>query len=379
MTDLKKTYLKGTHRLVAPAITWERLMPKLGQLGITRVADITGMDHIGIPVFQAIRPNSRTISVSQGKGSTVQQAMVGAVMESIEGWHASDPCYVPGLTQSLKEMRYSCPYDMSLLRWMPGAILFDSAPIPWLRATRLFDQKEAWVPRQLVEMDFRTTDRFRPIMFVPTTNGLASGNCYEEALIHALCEVIERDALAKFEHNQLREQQCLNLDSVYDPLCRDLLLQIKEAGISVTAFYAGGEQPVPVFLVDLFSADIHAVCTGSGCHPVKEIALSRAITEAVQSRATYLSATRDDIIGPPHEFIFPSPEEAGMDAIPGELDFTELPSVFHYDFSQDLHFLTQVIHKDLGAQAYAVDLTRPDVEIPVCYVLAPGLRESING
>jgi YcaO-like protein with predicted kinase domain len=64
----------GTHRLVPPAETLARLRPLLPKLGITRVANVTGLDTIGIPVAMAVRPNSRSLSVSQGKGLDLDAA-----------------------------------------------------------------------------------------------------------------------------------------------------------------------------------------------------------------------------------------------------------------------------------------------------------------
>src|SRR4051794_16365500 len=79
-----KRLLSGTHRICAPSETLARTEPLLRALGITRVADITGLDTLGIPVCQAIRPNSRALSVSQGKGLSHAGARASAVMESVE-------------------------------------------------------------------------------------------------------------------------------------------------------------------------------------------------------------------------------------------------------------------------------------------------------
>ena len=57
-------------------------------MGITRLADVTGLDRIGVPVFQAIRPLSRSVSVSQGKGLDPDAARASALMEAVETWHA---------------------------------------------------------------------------------------------------------------------------------------------------------------------------------------------------------------------------------------------------------------------------------------------------
>src|SRR5690242_3809749 len=58
-------YRFGTRRAVSPTETLRRIRPLLRPAGITRLADVTGLDWIGIPVYQAIRPNSRTLSASQ--------------------------------------------------------------------------------------------------------------------------------------------------------------------------------------------------------------------------------------------------------------------------------------------------------------------------
>ncbi|MGW8989068.1 hypothetical protein ACWGRF_03920 [Streptomyces zhihengii] len=64
---------------------------RLGDFGITRVADLTGLDVIGLPVWTAIRPASKTLSASQGKGAAALLAKLSAVMEAIELWHVEQP------------------------------------------------------------------------------------------------------------------------------------------------------------------------------------------------------------------------------------------------------------------------------------------------
>ena len=59
-------------------------------MGITRVAVLTGLDVIGIPVAAAVRPNSRSVAVHQGKGVTLDAAKASAVMEAVECFHAEN-------------------------------------------------------------------------------------------------------------------------------------------------------------------------------------------------------------------------------------------------------------------------------------------------
>lgn len=77
----------------------------LRRFGITRVGDVTGLDIIGIPVWFAARPNSRGLSVSQGKGLFADQARLSAIMEAIEGAVAEETRRHVTAFGSIEEMR----------------------------------------------------------------------------------------------------------------------------------------------------------------------------------------------------------------------------------------------------------------------------------
>src|SRR5712672_3132168 len=87
---LAKRFWQGTHRMADPSETLARVRPHAARMGITRLGNITGLDRIGIPVAVAVRPNSRSVSVSQGKGLDLPQAMTSALMEACEGFHAEE-------------------------------------------------------------------------------------------------------------------------------------------------------------------------------------------------------------------------------------------------------------------------------------------------
>src|SRR5438552_592107 len=78
----KKRFVDGTHRARSPRATLARMRPLMKRLGITRLACLTGLDAVGVPVWAAIRPNGRSLSTSQGKGLSDDAAAVSALMES---------------------------------------------------------------------------------------------------------------------------------------------------------------------------------------------------------------------------------------------------------------------------------------------------------
>ena len=73
--------------------------------GVTRLAEVTRLDQIGIPVFQAIRPFGRTVSVHQGKALSAKQAMIGALMEAVETDHAE------AFPAAFEGERWTGPYE----------------------------------------------------------------------------------------------------------------------------------------------------------------------------------------------------------------------------------------------------------------------------
>ena len=183
--------LGGTIREIRPEKTLERLKPLLSEFGITRLANITGLDTIGIPVWTAVRPLARSLSVSQGKGVTQELAVVSAIMESIEVFHAEQH----RIARETRDL-FECKSDPSFVspRWLTlraDADLTGDRKISWIKGEDLFDGSAKWVPAELFDLDFSKRDE--PPVFLSSSNGLASGNTRTEAVIHGLCEVIERD------------------------------------------------------------------------------------------------------------------------------------------------------------------------------------------
>lgn len=82
--------LGGTIRARHPEETLRIIQPYIKKAGITRIASLTGLDNIGIPVYTCIRPNSKNLSTSQGKGITDSLAMCSAYMEAIEHYYSEN-------------------------------------------------------------------------------------------------------------------------------------------------------------------------------------------------------------------------------------------------------------------------------------------------
>ncbi len=374
--ETAKRFRQGTHRVRPPEETWERLRDRLPAAGITRVADVTALDVLGVPVYQAVRPASRNLAVSQGKGATAAAARVSAVMEAFELWHAEDLSPVAQAEVTVGEMRGGNAIPLSALRWASGIRVPRGLPLAWMRAESCSGGRHGWLPRIMLELDFRMRLELPPRLFELTSNGLASGNCREEALLHGLCELVERHALF-LAREEPRRRIAILPGSVEDSWMRGVLVRIREAGMKVALWDVTWEAGVPVVVADLAGPDFPHVWRGSGCHPDPAVALSRALTEAIQSRLTYISGARDDLPALPssptaHQVFDAFAEPAG------ERLFDALPDLSGASVAGDLATMVERLAA-LDLPAFYVDLTRPGLDVPVAFSFVPGLREIPHG
>lgn len=191
-----KAFRNGAHRLIYPDATLSRMTAFMKRMGITRVADITGLDRIGIPVAMCIRPNARSLAVAQGKGVDRAAAHASALMESIESYHAE--C----ITLPLKLASYTellCDHRVVEVDRLPSVLdtrFHPDLPILWIEGYDLLRRETVWVPYEIVHTNYTVPLVQGSGCFQATSNGLASGNHALEAINHGICEVVERDAWA---------------------------------------------------------------------------------------------------------------------------------------------------------------------------------------
>ncbi len=386
LTDWDNLEMPQWRRLVSAEETLARVKPLFPLFGITRVANVTGLDTIGIPVVMVNRPNSRALAVSQGKGVTLAAAKASAVMESIESWHAERCTHLSLRIGSYEDLRYSLPVvDPDLL---PATM--DSAYRPhhqmlWAEGTNLHDGNSLWIPYEMVHTNYTLPLPTGHGCFQATSNGLASGNHWVEAVIHGLSEVIERDArtLWNLLPEEAQEETRVDLETIADPTCRALLARFAHAGVAVGVWDMTSDVGVPTFLARIVQADAGAgttvrPATGYGTHLVPEIALSRALTEAAQSRLTFISGARDDMRREEYDHFLAEEQQAlWLNHIrlgATVRDFNQVRGWRGQSLRGDLVELRQRLAQVGIENVVVVDLTRAEIGIPVVRVVVPGLE-----
>lgn len=299
-------------RMRSPAETVAKTRPHWGRLGITRVADQTGLDRIGIPCFAAFRPNSHTLANNQGKGLTPDAARASAVMEAVEFAVAEAP-QATLLTATPSELERKGTCFISVERYLPEAEAVDpEKSCRWVVGQNLFDGYPVAVPFDLIRLSCDPPE-FPGI--ARSTNGLASGNTRLEAVFHGICELIERDAhtLWSLRGAAARLRQVLDPAALGDPVVSQLAGRVTGAGLTLRLFDQTTSIGVPTIMAaigDLGDPNRSYVSLGAGfgTHPVTARAAIRAITEAAQTRVTSIAGSRDDIL--PSDYARPLPERA---------------------------------------------------------------------
>ncbi len=381
LSAARKLDLGGTYRACDPGETWARIEPLLPAFGITRVADVTGLDRIGIPVAMSVRPKARSLSVSQGKGASRELARISAVMESIELFHAEHMC-PPEVVASYYNMRRRHPtLDPQTvkpgLRWRA---YHARAKIGWIRGRDLASGEPIFLPHSILNLDTTTASPDVGLL-AGNSNGLASGNERWEAICHGLFEVVERDC--DWRWSQLsplaRQKRLLDNDTIDSPLARSYLERCANAGVSVRIWEITSNLGIPAYRCII--RDIEAwrplgADYGAGCHLSKEIALSRAITEAAQCRLTVIAGARDDIF-PVHYEQQQTRWTLDRQPIlkPGKRDYRARPgprlaATFEGDARHTIDRLAGAGYR----RVVAVDHTRDDLGVPVVHVVVPGLQ-----
>jgi len=375
LKSCKKTYNIETQRAVPLDETLARIEPKVPAAGITRVADITNLDRIGIPVFSCIRPTAESgaITVYNGKGATVEESRISAIMEGIERYsselHDRRTHFAP-YQEMFAHGRVLDPKDLIL----PRDADLDRA-IAWVEGYDITNDEEVLVPAQAV---FHPLPPHTGQLFRTSTNGLASGNTLEEAVFHALSEVIERDAWSLVEASRNTGASVVNID---DPTCLAMQKKFSDAQVEVIVRDITSDIGIPTMAAiadDVLLRDPMLLTIGIGTHTSARIAVMRALTEVAQSRLTQIHGAREDTV------LAELRKKMGYDRAKrineywfrnnGTLDYSKIASCDSDDFLEDIRFMAEALKNKGLDRVIVIDLTREEIGIPVVRVIVPGLE-----
>ena len=396
-----------SERVVPAEETFARASRAAGALGVTRLGNITGLDRLGLPIYTAVVPKSDdTISVYNGKGLRQEDARAGALMEAIERQTALNRD-LPVVEASLNDLRRSArAADPRSFIHRLSKDYTDDKPYLWTEAYDLIGREPVLVPAGLAGYGpkYGNTSPFD----INSSNGLASGNCFEEAVCHALCELIERDAMtladlrSRWIPRALREATLgakagsngqdnpsgyprIDLSDAGDPF-PELLAGFERAGLRpivrettsdlgiCCAVAAVADDSVPGFPL------VHC---GIGTHPNARIAIIRALTELAQSRVVDIQGAREDLVavGAPADPAFVHTRRVDkidrrrwlLQEDGRSRPFHDIPSYQNEDVAEDIRLILSRLERAGLQRALVVDFGGP-AGFSVVRVMVPGLE-----
>ncbi len=377
-----KGFFRGTHRTIPPEETLEWVRPRARRAGLTRLADATGLDRVGVPVVFAVRPNSSSLAVDGGKGLTTAAASVSAAMEGVER-HCADVADVPAFSATWRELHE----EQAVADWEALPLARHSVAAPDLPSRWVWTRDIAGsggplaMPAALVQIqpDRRATE---PVDHQTSSNGLASGNTDAEAVAAGLYEVIERDAVTCWrlaDRSGARALRRVDLATAPWESVQQLLDRFGAAGVQPVVFDCAVDTAVPTFMAYLIDRQQRHVgmCRGYGSHLDPQVALCRALTEAAQARVGLIAGARDERFRTDfvHARIADNERRVGrLTAIEPTMSLraatSQATGTFDGDTATLLARLTEVGLNRVGV----LDLTSPDLGVPVVRVHVPGLE-----
>jgi ribosomal protein S12 methylthiotransferase accessory factor len=408
-TSIPKHRGPGRHRECSSAETFERVRPHLRRIGVTRIADITGLDRIGIPVWNAIVPRSADeLSVYNGKGGTPLDAMTSAVMEAVERFCAWQPMRPARIASHAELAAGSVPvldpvsHNMKLHR-----NFHHDRAMSWVPGFDLLNEETVYVPLCLAGYYVRYHEQ--SCYRITSTNGVASGNSLEEAICHALIEVIERDdwTMADLVSHRLKtvvrtrmagsappgavtwlEERHPAVDlGTLPPEALRYARMFEEAGVRLVIRDVSSDTGIASFgavVREDLGPTVAQSHAGYGSHPDAEVAVLRALTEAAQSRVVDLQGVREDLnlpgakIEPWQQLTYRGHQlDAGdwpFGTCADKVPFDRIVNHPSDDIMADVNVMLDGIRARGMRRVIVVDLSVPDLPFHVVRVIVPGME-----
>ena len=363
-------YLENGFRIISAEETMRKLESLLGAAGpITkfekRVNKATKLPYYRSYFRDFAKNNS--VTICGGKGLSEIQSKVSAGMEAVERYCArikEDEMIIETSYNAVKQDAR----DPNLFILPTDTNYHPDLKLDWVWGYSLTYNKPVLVCANFVFCPYISNLPEGQICDY-SSNGLAAGNCLEEAILHGLFEVIERDALIIMEYNRLIMPDI----SVDSPINNDIFIMLNyldSLNIRCSIKYITNNIPIHTFGV--FLEGEHngesALAYAAGTHPCPQITLSRALTEALQLYPRCINF--DDWVN-----------SGSIDHLYKksaiELNFEEIVDLSVPDLKSNIEKCIEILKK-FDAEVIVVNLSRPEVVFPVVRVLVTNLQPIIN-
>jgi oxazoline/thiazoline synthase len=330
-------------------------------------------------------------SVAVGKGLSHIQAMASCLAEAVERYAIRYRKGEQFRTQSYSDFAGDAVHPNSLLlisptqwktrdlwnqwhgslNWLPQAFDESSPDATWCEAWSLTHAHQRWLPAaySFLGFDEETTEDY----CFGDSNGCAAGNVIEEAILQGFFELVERDSLALWWYNRA-PRPGVDLDSIGEPGLLTIRHRLQAEGRSLHVLDITTDLEIPTFVAVSANTEGKQLLMGFGSHLDSRIAVSRAVTELTQMWASVGSTFYDD---PElnswfeNETLLTQPQFVpAAGSLRRSADF---PQVDFSDLRDDVEYCVRAAARR-GVEVLVQDLSRPEFDLSVVRVTAPGLR-----
>jgi thioglycine synthase len=414
--------------------TLTEIIPLCIKIGVTRIADITFMDRLYIPNYSAILPGTEDLFwVYSGKGTTKSHAKASALMEAIERYCSLSSSYprtfIEGTYSELSNSYNKVLHPAEVVEPVNREYNDKDDILDFLPGFDLLTNEKVLVPAEIALYRYSPKHPAICAFLNSHTNGLASGNVLEEAICHALCEVIERDAISiadlcasSIPYNILQkiidslrteengrylvseipaenkfvddsyifpDVDIFEIAEEFEPI-KSLVKRFTDAGISLLIKdITQRDIGIPTFVassIEWITHDYGYFAKGFGTHPDARIALIRAITEVSQTRAVNIHGARDDLKRIQYKEndeiykrkwqFMPALSSLSRHSNNNKniIIFSEIKTHMNEDILDDINLILYNLKSCGLKRAIIVDLTNPNIGIPVVRAIVPGLE-----
>ena len=269
------------------------------EAGVTRLAELTGLDCVGVPVWQAVRPGSRALSVHLGKGLDNATAQRGATMEAIESHHAEH--WRPPQTRIAAAWSALDPATRTAAAddcaWQRGGVDLETT-VDWVSVEPLISSRPFQVPVDCVSLDCTISAHAG---LARDSNGQAAHFEHDAALLAGLLELIERDAVCEWRtRSAVARSGCeVDVSTLDDPALGDIAARLAARAIGLRIYRVPAIIEIAVIVAEvadhLGGRSSYTYVWGSAAAPDPRAAVRAAVLEALQTRCSQIAGSRDTI------------------------------------------------------------------------------------
>ena len=373
LNDCFKTYTYELDKIISPEETVKEVRKRLKDSGIDILKKLVRIDtgRLNIPVYLSMCGTDavKTIGTRKqmGKGGTPDQAEASALMELVERFSFFSFIHKDNfLETTYRTIRdHALPYG-----YIPQSVydpdprsetafkLFENLPLTWTKAHDIKNGQNVYLP-------------IGWFYAIHEYNGPAAGNSIEEALLQGLCEVVERHVSSIISHEK-RPTPTIALASIQDPAGRELIQKFQRNGIKLYLKDFSLNTGIPTVGALAYDPmtfpNASEIIFTAGTTTSPEKSVIRAMTEVAQLAGDFQNRTTYKPTLPK----FVDLQEASY-IIDNEkvVELQSLPDLSDRNLKVEIDRCIKAL-AFIGLDVFAVDMTHPELKIPVVYTVIPG-------